>query len=59
MRPKLAILPAAISLLAAAVPAIAHHAFAAEYDANQPVRLKGFRNTYSRTRTRSVDGSGL
>jgi hypothetical protein len=41
MRPKLAILLAAISLLAAAGPAIAHHAFAAEYDAAQPVKLKG------------------
>src|SRR5262245_23215109 len=28
-------------LIIAAVPAIAHHAFAAEYDANQPVTLKG------------------
>ncbi|PYS11988.1 MAG: hypothetical protein DMG17_21580, partial [Acidobacteria bacterium] len=32
---------AAIVLLAIAVPAIAHHAFAAEYDADQPVKLKG------------------
>jgi|SRR5690242_13664386 hypothetical protein len=41
MRPKLGILLASISLMAAAAPAIAHHAFAAEYDASQPVKLKG------------------
>jgi hypothetical protein len=28
-------------LLAAAVPMFAHHAFSAEFDANQPVELKG------------------
>jgi len=41
MKNKIAILFAAIVLLAIAVPAIAHHAFAAEYDADQPVKLKG------------------
>src|SRR5712691_79581 len=41
MRPKVAILFAAVSLLALSLPAIAHHAFAAEYDADQPVKLKG------------------
>src|SRR6058998_177745 len=41
MKSKIAILFAAIVLLAIAVPAIAHHAFAAEYDADQPVALKG------------------
>ena len=41
MKAKLGILLAAVGLLAAAVPAIAHHAFAAEYDADQPVALKG------------------
>jgi hypothetical protein len=32
---------AASILLAAAVPAAAHHAFAAEFDASQPLELKG------------------
>ena len=41
MKNKVATLFAAIVLLAIAVPAIAHHAFAAEYDADQPVKLKG------------------
>src|SRR5262245_4653971 len=41
MKNEIAILFAAIVLLAIAVPAIAHHAFAAEYDADQPVKLKG------------------
>ena len=41
MKNKVAILFAAIVLVAIAVPAIAHHAFAAEYDADQPVKLKG------------------
>jgi len=41
MRTKLAILAATFGLLAAAVPAIAHHAFAAEYDGTKPVKVKG------------------
>jgi len=41
MRTKLAILAAAFGLLAAAIPAIAHHAFAAEYDGTKPVKVKG------------------
>jgi hypothetical protein len=32
---------AGIGLLAGAVPALAHHAFAAEYDADQPLDLSG------------------
>jgi hypothetical protein len=32
---------AAGALLGTAVPALAHHAFAAEFDANQPITLRG------------------
>ena len=41
MRAKLGVLVAVIGLLASAVPVFAHHAFAAEYDANRPITLKG------------------
>ena len=42
MRTKLIGLVAAGGLLlAAAAPALAHHSFAAEFDANQPVKLEG------------------
>src|SRR5215831_2676344 len=41
MKNKFAIFLAAIVLLAISLPAVAHHAFAAEYDADQPVTLKG------------------
>jgi len=40
MRKQLAILAAAGALLAA-VPAWAHHAFSAEFDANAPIKLQG------------------
>jgi hypothetical protein len=41
MRKKLAIVAAITGLLAAAAPVWAHHAFAAEFDAQKPVKLKG------------------
>ena len=41
LRSKLAVGGGLALLLAAAVPAQAHHAFAAEFDASQPVTLKG------------------
>ncbi|HYR82713.1 MAG TPA: DUF6152 family protein [Terriglobia bacterium] len=40
MRTKLFMI-AGIALLAATVPALAHHAFTAEFDANQPIKLRG------------------
>jgi hypothetical protein len=40
-RCKLGILAASAGLVLSAVPAWAHHSFAAEYDANKPVELKG------------------
>jgi hypothetical protein len=41
MRKCAGILIAGMSLFAAAVPALAHHSFAAEYDANKPVAITG------------------
>lgn len=41
MRTKLCLLLAGLALLAAALPVAAHHAFAAEFDVNQPVKVKG------------------
>lgn len=41
MRTKAALTIAVAALLLAAVPAWAHHAFAAEFDGNQPIKLSG------------------
>ena len=41
MRTKIAVMVAGVALLAAAVPVLAHHAFSAEFDAANPVRLRG------------------
>ena len=41
MRTKTLLLTMAGAVMAAAVPAWAHHAFAAEFDANAPVELRG------------------
>ncbi len=41
MRTRLSVVVAAAGLALAAVPAWAHHAFAAEFDANKPIRLQG------------------
>src|SRR5437867_9348976 len=38
---KLAVVIAVVSLLAAAVPLWAHHAFASEFDATKPLKLTG------------------
>ena len=41
MKTKLAVCAASLGLVAAAVPALAHHAFSAEYDSTKPVKVKG------------------
>jgi Family of unknown function (DUF6152) len=41
MKTKLAVWAGGLGLVAAAVPAFAHHAFSAEYDSTKPVKVKG------------------
>ncbi|HXP87935.1 MAG TPA: DUF6152 family protein [Bryobacteraceae bacterium] len=63
MKVKLVVLTAALGLLAA-LPVLAHHSFAAEYDSKQPVELKGkvtqvdWTNPHARFYVDVVDASG-
>lgn len=41
MRLKAGLIVAGLSLMGAAVPLLAHHSFAAEYDVNKPVNITG------------------
>ncbi len=41
MKVKLNVLSGSVGLLLAAVPMMAHHSFAAEFDGNKPIVLKG------------------
>jgi hypothetical protein len=64
MKMKLAIFAAAMGLLIAVAPVMAHHSFAAEYDAKQPVEIKGkvtqvdWTNPHARFYVDVTDASG-
>jgi DNA/RNA endonuclease YhcR with UshA esterase domain len=64
MNAKLAVVIAGIGLAVAATPVVAHHSFAAEYDASKPVTLKGvvtrlvWTNPHSRCYIDAKDDTG-
>jgi Family of unknown function (DUF6152) len=41
MRIKTSVFVAGLGVMAAAVPLLAHHSFAAEYDSNKPIKIQG------------------
>lgn len=41
MRIQASVFVASLGLMAAAVPMLAHHSFAAEYDSNKPIKISG------------------
>ncbi len=41
MRIQASVFVASLGLMAASVPLLAHHSFAAEYDSNKPIKISG------------------